>query len=154
MTGRNRLRAVENAFEVDRDDQVEIRFGHLPDQLTFLDFDQLPIAQDAGVADHHVDAAVFGNDIIHPFLDIFAAGNVDFVEGGIWPEFLSSFLPDFFVDITDDDFGALFGKTQGGGFANPCRAAGDKHNFIFHAHKTFSFRCKITMRVWLKSPAR
>ena len=39
----NGLSAIEHTFEIDRDDEVEIRFGHLPDQIAFLHLDQLPV---------------------------------------------------------------------------------------------------------------
>ena len=37
--------------------------------------DQLPVPQDASIADDHIHATISGNNIIHPLLNFFAIGN-------------------------------------------------------------------------------
>ena len=55
----DRLPAIEDAFEIDGDDEVKIRFGHLTDKLSLFEFDKLSITDDACVVDDHIDASVF-----------------------------------------------------------------------------------------------
>jgi hypothetical protein len=72
-------------------------------------------------------------------LRFLAVGDVDFVKARHWAKFGQQGIPGFFVQVANDDFGAFFGKTQGGGFANPDSAAGDEGRFIFQTHFDFSF---------------
>jgi hypothetical protein len=95
----------------------------LPDELPFLELDQLPIAYDTRVVDNHVDPPMFGDDLIYPPPHGLAVSHVDFVEFPIYG--FGDFFASLLCQVTDDDFGTLFGKPFGSRFADPRRAAGD-----------------------------
>src|SRR5690606_5311824 len=125
---------IEDTLQVDRDHEIKIRFRHLPDKLTFLELDQLAITQYACIVHEHIDAAILGNHIIDPLLNVFAAGHVDLVKCRAFTKQSSGLLTDGFVHITNDDLRTFFSEAQGGCLSNSCRAASYKYNFILHSH--------------------
>ena len=130
--GRNGLGAVEDAFEVDADHQIEVGFGHLLDQLAVFDLDKGSVPQDPGVVDEDVYTAVLTHHRINPILHILPVGYIDFVE--IETELIGNGRAHRLIHIANHNLCAFFGKALRRCLANTSCAASYKRYSIFQSH--------------------
>ncbi|HZD53133.1 MAG TPA: hypothetical protein VE175_08805, partial [Woeseiaceae bacterium] len=129
---RDGLSAIKDPFEVDGDDQVEIFFGHLFDELAVFHPDEEGVAGDAGVVDEDVDAAVLGDDGVYPLLHGGAVGDVEVGKGGAQGGGRGPACGG--IDVAEGDGGALGDEFLGRGAADAGRGASDETDFIVQTH--------------------
>ena len=77
---RDGARAVNTPFEIDGDDGVELLVAHHAGHRPVLIFDELAVAQDAGVVDQHVHGTEPGGNLFHRTIYGSRAGDVHFLE--------------------------------------------------------------------------
>src|SRR5690625_3592408 len=120
--GYNYLRHVVDGLDVDGEHAVE---------GGFVGFQQgLVLVGDGGVVDHDGDRAEFVLAALHGGLDLLAVGHVDFDRHGIGTDAGGDFLCAGEVDVSDDDFRALFGEKLGDALAEAAGGTGDDSGFV------------------------
>src|SRR5262249_25104518 len=117
----HRLRAVEDALEIDVDDVIELLVGHVLDRR---------ILDDAGIVDEAVDPAVAGHYGFRHAGEARLVADVDLQPYGLAPrgrDFLRGLLRQIGVDVAGDDLGALGAELDRGRLADaPARAGDDR----------------------------
>ena len=123
-----RADAGERAAQVDLDDGVEVVVGHLP---------QHPVAQHAGVGDHHVEPAeLLDRPVDEPLGGLRGADRHDLGDGAAarGRDLVDDRGGGLVVHVVDDDGGAGVGQRRGVGAAEALPAAGDDGDLSGDVH--------------------
>lgn len=112
------LHAERGAAHVDAEDAVELVGVEVEDALGGL------AAEDGGVVDENVEAAVVGDGAVDKALDVGLVADVAADEGGVGAQGSGEGLPHGGVDVGDHDAGAVPDEEAHDGLADAAAAAG------------------------------